>query len=69
MQEFDYDFRTGANENLAFSSLFRVVDGIERIVQDRSAHHCCGDWRFSMAMNAKEVSAFTIWSAFGTLSM
>jgi hypothetical protein len=68
LEERDDDFGTGSDENLTFPSLLRVVDRIERIVQDRSAHHGCGDWRFSMAINTKEVSTITL-SAFGVLSI
>lgn len=59
LEERYYDLRTRSDENLALASLLGVVDRIERIIQDGSAHHSCGDWRFSVAINAKEVSAIT----------
>lgn len=45
-QEFDNDFRAGADQDLALSGLFGVVDGIERIVQDARFDHGDG-LRFS----------------------
>ena len=42
VEKLNYDLRAGSDENLSLASLLRVVDGIEGIVQDRSANHDCG---------------------------
>ena len=34
LEKFDNDLRTGSDKDLAFAGLLRIVDGIERIVQD-----------------------------------
>lgn len=48
-QELDNDFGAGSDEDLTFSSLLSVVDGIERIVEDTRFHHFGGflQMRFS----------------------
>ena len=46
-QELDNDLRAWADENLALASLLGVVDGIERIVENRCLGHVDGRGRFS----------------------
>ena len=46
-QEFDDDFRTGSDEDLAFPSFLCIVDGIQRIVQDAGLDHGGRLLRFS----------------------
>ncbi len=46
VQEFDDDLGAWSDEDLTLSSLFCVVDGIERIVEDTGFDHD-GDVRFS----------------------
>ena len=46
-QELDNDLRAWADEDLSLARLLGVVDGLERIVEDRSACHDCGIVRFS----------------------
>ena len=46
-QKLHNNFRAGPDKNLAFASLFRVVDRIERIIQDTCSDHGGGIVRFS----------------------
>ena len=46
LQELDDDLGARPDHDLAFAGLLRVVDGVERIVQDAGADHICG-LRFS----------------------
>ena len=42
MQEFDNDFGAGPDKHLALARFFRVVDGIQRIVEDTGFNHVGG---------------------------
>ena len=39
LQEFDNDFGAGPDHDLALAGLFCVVDGVQRIVEDRGFDH------------------------------
>ena len=45
-EELDNDFGAGPDENLALSCFLGIVDGVQRIVEDRSLDHI-GGLRFS----------------------
>ena len=47
LQELDNHLRARTDEDLALASLLGVVDGFERIVEDRRLDHDCGDLRLS----------------------
>lgn len=51
-EELDNDLGGRADQDLALASLLGVVDGVERIVEDRGLDHFCGLWRFSVAATA-----------------
>ena len=60
-QEFDDDFRARADQDLALASLLGVVDGLERIVEDRCARHDGGfRMRFSGRGLRREVSVLVV---------
>ena len=42
VQETDDDLGGRADQDLALAGLLGVVDGVKRIVEDRSADHCDG---------------------------
>lgn len=42
VQELDDDLRRGTDQDLTATHLLGVVDGVKRIVEDRSADHCDG---------------------------
>lgn len=48
-QELNDDLGARADEHLALASLFGVVDGVERIVEDGGLDHFGDEVRFSMA--------------------
>ena len=48
-EELDDDLGRWSNKDLSLSRLLGVVDGVERIVEDRGLDHVCGR-RFSVAV-------------------
>lgn len=55
MQELDNDLRARPDEHLALARLFRVVDGIQRIVEDTCFDHV-GEREIFSSMVGDEVS-------------
>ena len=47
MQEFDNDLGAWSDQNLAFSSLFSVVDRVQSIIEDTCFDHVGVQERFS----------------------
>lgn len=41
-EKFDNDLRTGTNEHLSFPGLLRVIDSVERIVENTCFDHVDG---------------------------
>jgi hypothetical protein len=48
-KEFHNDFGAWSDHDLTLSGFFGIVDGVETVIEDRSAHHFVGVMRFSMA--------------------
>jgi hypothetical protein len=59
-KELDNNLGARSDEDLALSSLLCIVDGVERIVEDRSLDHL-GGLRFSDRRTGNEVSTSNLY--------